>query len=146
MNLLPYNLIYIAWFVNFEARACLNLNLVPKYNYLENVAVIFMYNVLCLSEFVNISGLLDFFGLCPSSRELKNTHYLHLDLLPSQGGGDTPTLLVPLERANLSHWKTLSIGRLIKLLLALASTVITAFRTSRGPWPRFLFSSEHVRI
>jgi hypothetical protein len=48
------------------------------------------------------------FGLCPSSdipKNTKNTTFRKLDLLPSAGEGwETPTLLGPLERANLNHW------------------------------------------
>jgi hypothetical protein len=47
------------------------------------------------------------FGLCPSSGilEIKNTTFRKLDLFPSSGERDreTPTLLGPLERANLNH-------------------------------------------
>jgi hypothetical protein len=35
-----------------------------------------------------------------------------LDLFPSSGEGRTPTLLGPLERANLNHWVSpLTLGR-----------------------------------
>jgi hypothetical protein len=47
------------------------------------------------------------FGLCPSSGilEAKNTTFWKMDLFPSSGEGEvTPTLLGPLERANLNHW------------------------------------------
>jgi hypothetical protein len=45
------------------------------------------------------------FGICISSGILKNTTFRKLDLFPSSGwGGGTPTLLGPLERANLNHW------------------------------------------
>jgi hypothetical protein len=47
------------------------------------------------------------FGLCPSSGVLKTREYnvSELDLFPFSGEGETPTLLDPLERANLSHWR-----------------------------------------
>jgi hypothetical protein len=57
-------------------------------------------------------GTKDFrvFGLFPSSGILKtqkNTTFRKLDLFPSSGEGwETPTLLGPLEIANLSHWTT----------------------------------------
>jgi hypothetical protein len=42
------------------------------------------------------------YGLCLSSG---NTTFRKLDLLPSSGEArETPTLLDPLERANLNHW------------------------------------------
>jgi hypothetical protein len=45
------------------------------------------------------------FGVCPSSGIVKNTPFRKLDLLPSSGERvKTPTLLGPLERANLNHW------------------------------------------
>jgi hypothetical protein len=47
------------------------------------------------------------YGLCPSSRKseyLENTTFRKLDMLPFSGERrETPTLLVPLDRANLSH-------------------------------------------
>jgi hypothetical protein len=50
------------------------------------------------------------FGLCPSSGILKtekNTMFRKLDLFPSSSEiWETPTLLDPLETANLSHWTT----------------------------------------
>jgi hypothetical protein len=50
------------------------------------------------------------FGLCTSSgilKNTKNTTFPKLDLFPSLGEGEkTPTLLDPLERANLNHWTT----------------------------------------
>jgi hypothetical protein len=50
-------------------------------------------------------------GLRPSSgilKELENTKFRKLDLFPSsdERGRETPTLLGPLERANLNHWTT----------------------------------------
>jgi hypothetical protein len=46
------------------------------------------------------------FGLCPSPSTLKleYTTFRRLDLLPSSGEGEAPTLLGPLESANLNHW------------------------------------------
>jgi hypothetical protein len=41
---------------------------------------------------------------CPSSGILENTTFRKLDLFLSSGEGETPTLLGPLERANLNHW------------------------------------------
>jgi hypothetical protein len=40
------------------------------------------------------------------SKILDNTTFRKLDLLPSsgEGGGETPTVLGPLDRANLNHW------------------------------------------
>jgi hypothetical protein len=35
-----------------------------------------------------------------------NTLFWKLDLLPSSGEGETPTLLCPLEGGNLNHWAT----------------------------------------
>jgi hypothetical protein len=49
------------------------------------------------------------FGLCPSSgilKKLDNTAFWKLDLFPSSGEGETPTLLEPLERPNLNRWNT----------------------------------------
>jgi hypothetical protein len=44
------------------------------------------------------------FGLCPSPGILKNRTFRKPDLFPSSGEGwETPTLLGPLERANLMH-------------------------------------------
>jgi hypothetical protein len=44
------------------------------------------------------------FGLYPSSDVLKDTTFRKLDLFPSSGEGlEIPTLLGPLERANLNH-------------------------------------------
>jgi hypothetical protein len=48
------------------------------------------------------------FGLCPSSSILKKNQtentFWKLDLFPSSGEGrETPTLLRPLEKANLNH-------------------------------------------
>jgi hypothetical protein len=41
------------------------------------------------------------------SKKLENATFRKLDLFPSSGeGGETPTLLDPLERANLNHWRT----------------------------------------
>jgi hypothetical protein len=46
------------------------------------------------------------FRLCPSSSILKleNITFWKLDLFLSSGEGETPILLGPLVRANLSHW------------------------------------------
>jgi hypothetical protein len=46
---------------------------------------------------LRITGFLDF-GDCPVFKKL--------DLFPSSGEEETPTLLGPLEKANLSHWTT----------------------------------------
>jgi hypothetical protein len=51
-------------------------------------------------------------GLCLSSGLLntlvENIKFRKLDLFPSSGEGrETPTLLDPLERANLNHWHSL---------------------------------------
>jgi hypothetical protein len=46
-------------------------------------------------------------GLCPSSRILNPIKHniSEMDLLPSTGEGrETPTLMGPLERANINHW------------------------------------------
>jgi hypothetical protein len=40
------------------------------------------------------------------SKKLESTKFRKLDLFPSSGKGETPTLLGPLERANLNHWTT----------------------------------------
>jgi hypothetical protein len=40
------------------------------------------------------------------SKELEKTAFGKLDLFPSSGGGERPTLLGPLERANLKYWTT----------------------------------------
>jgi hypothetical protein len=56
------------------------------------------------------SSELQFLSLCLSSGILetrKNTEFRKLDLFLSSGEeGRTPTLLGPLERANLNHWPT----------------------------------------
>jgi hypothetical protein len=39
-------------------------------------------------------------------KKLDNTTFWKLDLFLSSAERDTPILLVPLERANLNHWKT----------------------------------------
>jgi hypothetical protein len=45
-------------------------------------------------------------GLCPSSGilETRKHNVSELDLFPSSGEGETPTLLGPIERPNLNHW------------------------------------------
>jgi hypothetical protein len=53
---------------------------------------------------LRIAGLLDFVHR-PEFQIPQNTTFRKLDLFPSSGEGkETPTLLDPLERANLSHW------------------------------------------
>jgi hypothetical protein len=53
-----------------------------------------------------IIGVLDFVHR-PKFQILKNTKFRKLDLFLSSGeGGETPTLLVRLERADLNHWTT----------------------------------------
>jgi hypothetical protein len=59
-----------------------------------------MINVL-----LRITGFSDFVHH-PIFWKLEKTAFRKLDLFPSsgEGGGETPTLLDPLERANLNHW------------------------------------------
>jgi hypothetical protein len=41
------------------------------------------------------------------SKKLESAKFRKLVLFPSSGEGETPTLLGPLERANLNHWTIL---------------------------------------
>jgi hypothetical protein len=44
-------------------------------------------------------------SIIQNSKQLENTTFRKLDLFPSSGDRkETPTLLGPLERANLNHW------------------------------------------
>jgi hypothetical protein len=46
-------------------------------------------------------------ALCPTSGIMKNTMFWKLGVFPSSGEiWKTPTLLDPLERANITHWTT----------------------------------------
>jgi hypothetical protein len=51
-----------------------------------------------------IDGFLDFVYR-PVFQEVRNTAFGPLNMFPSSGEGkESPTLLDPLERANLNHW------------------------------------------
>jgi hypothetical protein len=55
-----------------------------------------------------------FFLLCPLSGILNlNTTFWKLDLFPSSGEWETPMLLGSLETANLNHWSTSLIFRIL---------------------------------
>jgi hypothetical protein len=63
-------------------------------------------------------------GLCPSSGTLKSRkhNFQKLDLfLPSDEGRKAPTLLGPLERANLNHW----VKHYVAFLLSLHRLLVT---------------------
>jgi hypothetical protein len=56
------------------------------------------------SEILGFNGFLDFLHRPVCKRTLKNTTFRKLDLFPASGEGwGTPTLLGPLERANLNQ-------------------------------------------
>jgi hypothetical protein len=62
-----------------------------------------MPNLEVININLGITGFLDFVH-APYSNEHKRTPFQKLDLFPSSGEGwETPSLLDPLERANLNH-------------------------------------------
>jgi hypothetical protein len=60
--------------------------------------------------------------------------YFDIDVKNTQGNG---------QRASV-HFTVRSVGRSVKLLLILISTVILVVRSPRDLWPRFLLSPRHV--
>jgi hypothetical protein len=54
---------------------------------------------------LGITGVSDFVHH-PMFEKLENITFRKLDLFPSSGEGEMPTLLDPVERANLNDWTT----------------------------------------